>query len=356
MAATAGCADKGSVAAAPSAATPKRVPAFGGQQAGVTRPALPQSQLISQVYDVHGSPGPLLRQLGELIVTLTSKRFDDVVDPADLTVTVGVGPRLVRSVDPSLPGAEALPAFAGEEIEKGRRGGDLWVQVCGSDPLATGMAAVRIQEQVAADAKLLWSQRGWRGAYEPTPDGNEAGRNLQGFQDGIVQARSDEELREGVWMASPPALKGSTIAVVRRFRIDLAAWRAMGLAGQEAAVGRKRDSSMTLSGGPNVDLGAKTPDGRYKIPADAHVRRAHPLDAGVPVMLRRSYSIDDPEPGLLFVSFQNQLRTFAQTMQRLVESDRMISFTTTTATGSFLVLPGATAAAPLGSTLFHTVA
>jgi len=290
--------------------------------------------------------------LGELVTELTSEPLDGVVDPADLTVTVGIGPRLVHAVDPSLPGADALPSFAGEEIDESHRGGDLWVQVCGSDPLATGMAAARVQEHLAEAATLRWAQRGWRGTYERTPDGNEAGRNLQGFQDGIVVARTADELREGVWLSEPAMLRGGSIAVVRRFRMDLARWRALGVAGQEAAVGRRRGSSLALSGGAKVDLGAKTADGRYRVPADAHVRRANPLDVGVPVMLRRSYSIDTPEPGLLFVSFQNSLRTFTATMQRLVESDRMIGFTATTASASFLVLPGATASVPLGGSLF----
>lgn len=328
------------------------VEAWGEVQAGITRPALPQSQMVSQVYGINTAPGPLLHDLGGVIDTLTHGSLEGVEPPGDLTVTVGIGPRLVRMAGSDLPGADDLPAFAREQIHPDFRGGDLWAQICGTDALAVGMAAVTIREHLGSRATLRWQQRGWRGQYQPTPDGNQAGRNLQGFQDGIVNPRTRDELGDGVWLAAPSQVANGTIAVVRRFRMDLDAWRALGIAGQERAVGRSKVSSMSLSGGPNIDLGAKNPDGSYRIPADAHARRANPLDTGVPKMLRRSYSIDDPEPGLLFVSFQNTLRAFTMTMRRLVESDRMIATTTSTATGTFLVLPGVTADRALGSTLF----
>lgn len=333
-------------------ADPVAVDPWGDTQAGIIRPELPQSQLVSQVYDIRVAAGPLLRKLGDLIADLTQRGVDGVEPSGDLTVTIGVGPRIVQPLGAHLPGAVELPRFPGERIDPAFRGGDLWVQICSNDALATGLAAVAIREELGQEASLRWQQRGWRGEYQPTPDGHRAGRNLQGFQDGIVNPRTADELHDGVWLASPPQTAGGTIAVVRRFEMNMDAWRALGVEGQEAAVGRKKVSSMALSGGVNIDLGAKNPNGSYRIPADAHARRANPLDTGVPEMLRRSYSIDDPEPGLLFISFQNTLRAFTATMQRLAESDRMISTTTTTATGTFLVLSGATVNRPLGSTLF----
>jgi dye decolorizing peroxidase len=327
------------------------VAAGGRSQAGIDRPALPQAQLTSLVFDLLVPPGPLLAALGTRILALTSTATDGVA-PGDLTVTVGVGPAVVRSVGADLPGAADLPTYRREEIGERERGGDLWLQVCGSDPLAVALAVATLEEQLRGDVRLRWAQRGWRGSYAPAPGGHQAGRNVQGFQDGIVAPRSAEELEDGVWLAGPESLAGGTIAVLRRFRIDVAGWRALGVEGQEAAVGRRRATSESLSGGPDVDLGAKTPDGQYLVPADAHVRRAHARDVGVPLMLRRSYSIDDPDPGLLFVSFQSTLRAFTATMQRLEESDRMLDFATTTATGTFLVLPGHAAGRPLGGTLF----
>jgi dye decolorizing peroxidase len=69
-------------------------------------------------------------------------------------------------------------------------------------------------------------------------------------------------------------------------------------------------------------------------------------------MLRRSYSIDEPAPGLLFISFQNDLRTFTATLTHMEASDALLRFTTTTASATFLVLPGFDGRHPLGSRLF----
>jgi dye decolorizing peroxidase len=86
---------------------------------------------------------------------------------------------------------------------------------------------------------------------------------------------------------------------------------------------------------------------------DAHLRRAHTTSVGVGLMLRRSYSTDDPAPGLLFISFQNDIRTFTNTLTRMDNGDALLSFTTTTASATFLVLPGFDERRPLGATLFR---
>lgn len=327
------------------------VPSSGRWQAGIVTPSLPQASLVSMVLDLRTRPGPVLGELGELIQLLVSEGVEGV-QPGDLTVTVGVGPRLVAAVDPGLPGAVGLPAFAREQIADRDAGGDLWVQVCGSDPLVTSLAVTSIRSLLQGRATARWTQRAWRGPAAPTESEHPAPRNVQGFQDGIVAPRTEEELAAGVWIAgSGPAADG-TVAVVRRFRIDVAGWRGLSVAAQEAAVGRRRSSSVPLSGPGDPDLTAKTADGRYLVPVDAHVRRAHPRDVGVPMMLRRSYSVDEPDPGLLFISFQSTLRAFVATMHRLDESDAMMRFATATASGSFLVLPGHGPARPLGGTLF----
>lgn len=137
--------------------------------------------------------------------------------------------------------------------------------------------------------------------------------------------------------------------------LDLTRFAALPVAEQEAVFGRRRASGVPLSGGTPAsapELGAKTPDGRYLVPVDAHVRRANPTAVGVGHMLRRSYSTDEPAPGLLFISFQNDLRTFTATLTRMDTSDALLPFTTTTAGASFLILPGFDRQHPLGSTLF----
>ncbi|MFS0910970.1 Dyp-type peroxidase [Microbacterium sp. 179-I 3D2 NHS] len=350
----AGCAPSPATLVADAASPGRSVSPFGARQAGVARPRTPQAHLLVAVLDLDGDPGEVLAGIGDSIGALTAGEHPALsgIAPGDLTVMVGVGPRLMSEVDPHGPGSQRLPAFRREQLDERHHGGDVVIQVCASDPLVPPLALAG----VLADAPSLterWRQRGMRGPSEHVRDGHSAARNVLGFVDGIAVPVTPEEQRASVWIDGGVA-SGGSIVVVRRMEIDVAAFRRLALADQEAIVGRERAGSAPLSGGgiaDDVDLQAKTPDGRYRIPLDAHVRRAHPRPAGVPLMLRRSYSMDDPL-GLLFVSFQADIGTFVRTMERMSEADALLDFTVTTATGAFLVLPGFDAQHPLGSTIF----
>lgn len=361
---TAGCTPdparpRPSATAAPATAIPAAVPATGRHQAGVTVPRPAQHNLLAVVADLAAGAavGPLLAELGDTIRALTAgtdRRLLGLV-PGDLTVTVGVGPRLVRAAGASLPGAADLPRFSRERIDPRARGGDLLLQICASDALLVPVAAAALLDQAGDRVRERWRQSARRGADVPVGEGLAAPRNLLGFIDGIVGPHTAAEQRRDLWLSGPPEVADGTLAVVRRMELDLPRFAALSVAEQEAVFGRRRASGVPLSGGTAAsgpELGAKTPDGRYLVPADAHVRRAHATAVGVGLMLRRSYSIDEPAPGLLFISFQNDLRTFTATLTRMDTSDALLPFTTTTASASFLVLPGFDRRHPLGSRLF----
>ena len=354
---TAGCEPRSEQHEAPAATTP--VPATGPHQAGITLPREAQPNLLAVVADIDeaAAVGPLLAELGEAVLSLTAGTDARLLGlPAgDLTVTVGVGPRLVRVADPSLPGAVDLPEFSRERIDPRARGGDLLVQLCAADPVVLSIAASALLSQAGDRVRERWRQSGRRGSTVPVNQDLTAPRNVFGFIDGIVGPHTTDQQRRDLWLTGPAPVAGGTIAVLRRMELDLARFAALPVAAQEAVFGRRRDSGTPLSGGTiasDPNLGAKTPDGRYLIPVDAHLRRAHPSVVGVGLMLRRSYSIDDPAPGLLFISFQNDIRTFTSTLARMDNGDALLSFTTTTAGASFLVLPGFDRQHPLGSTLF----
>jgi len=337
-------------AAATSPARPvdeSAVEPHGDHQAGITRPDTAQDHCTVAVCDLNpATVFSVLAALGTRIAALT--RGGDAalggLPPATLTITVGLGPRVVTAVDPALPGATDLPVFAHEDISPSDRGGDLLLQVCAMDPLVVSLAVTALLTALNTTAR--WQAHGSRGA---PLDETGACRNLLGFGDGIAGPRTDTELSENVWLGG--RLAGGTLAVVRRITLDTAGFLRQPLARQEAVIGRRRDNAEPLSGGgprAGIDLGAKTPEGEYLIPADAHVRIAHPLTNGTGLMLRRGYNTAD---GLLFISFQRELRTFTATQSTMDERDALMRFSTVTATGTFLILPGFTPDEPLGTSL-----
>lgn len=332
----------------------------GRYQAGITLPQPAQRNLLAVVADLvdAASVRPLLAELGEAISTLTKGTDARLMGlpPGDLTVTIGVGPRLVRRVDPALPGAKDLPRFSREQIAARARGGDLLIQICASDALVIPVVAAALLEQAGDRIHERWRQSGARGSNVPVDKGLAAPRNPFGFVDGIVGPHTKDEQQRDLWLSGPAPVAHGTLAVLRRMELDLPRFTALSVADQEAVFGRRRATGAPLSGGTaawNPNLGAKTPDGRYLVPADAHVRRANPNAVGVGLMLRRSYGIDAPAPGLLFMSFQNDIRTFTNTLTRMDNSDALLEFTTTTASATFLILPGFDEQHPLGSRLFR---
>ncbi|MFF3553608.1 Dyp-type peroxidase [Streptomyces tsukubensis] len=341
------------------APTPAPVPVTGRHQAGVIHPGTAQPHLLALVADLGATvaPGPLLAELGEAVRTFAAGSDPRLLGlpPGDLTVTIGVGPRLVRTAGAALPGAADLPRFSRERIAPPARGGDLLIQICAGDALLLPIVAAALLDRAGDRVRERWRQFGRRGAEVPVADGRSAPRNLLGFIDGIVGPHTTAEQERDLWLAGPSAVAGGTLAVLRRMELDLTRFAALPVAEQEAVFGRRRSSGVPLSGGSPASppgLGAKTPDGRYLVPVDAHVRRANPTVVGVGHMLRRSYSIDHPAPGLLFISFQNDLRTFTATLSRMDSSDALLPFTTTTAGATFLILPGYGPRRPLGSSLF----
>jgi dye decolorizing peroxidase len=335
-------------------ASTRPVQPTGRHQAGVARPRAVQPHVLVGVYDLDGDPAAALATIGRSILDLIDDQHPALsgIDVGDLTITVGVGPRLVANARPGAPGSIDLPTFSHEDIDDRHRGGDLVIQVCASDPLLLPLALAQLLDEVPA-LRERWRQRGIRGPATSVRAGQTAPRNVLGFVDGIAVPVTSAEFAASVWIDEGP-MAGGTIMVVRRMAIDMASFHSLSVGQQEATIGRMRSSGAPLSGtdiADDVDLQAKTAAGRYLVPADAHARRAHPRPSGVPLMLRRSYSMEEPV-GLLFISMQSELRTFVRTLERMSESDALLDFTSTTASGTFLVLPGFDRRRPLGSTVF----
>lgn len=325
----------------------------GRTQAGIARPGTPQRFGHLLIVDVDRA-APLhawLAVLGERIAAVTTGTSDAAPDGSgDLTVTIGLGPELVASVGADLAGAEPLPRFAGDDgIAPERDGGDVLLAAYGSDPGILRPVLHGLLDSIPG-ATARWEQALFRG-----PGEGPRVRNPLGFHDGIMVPTTQEDLDENVWIPDG-ALAGGTICVIRRLRLRIDDFRGLPIAEQERIIGRRRiDGSPLSGGGPDaeVNLSARTPEGDPVIDVHAHVRAAHPSFTGSHLMLRRGYAFDDGEEdaGLMFICFQRDLRTFVATQHRIDEVDALSAFSTPTASGTFLILPGFDADRPLGSTL-----
>ncbi|MFV0318786.1 MAG: Dyp-type peroxidase [Microbacterium sp.] len=340
------------------------VPAHGRYQAGIDRPETPQSHTLFTVIDIGGITvaaevesviGALGRAIAALADPSRTPNSNMPEGPRDITATVGIGPRLVSLLNPSLPGATPLPDFVGDEgMVPLSNGGDLVLQLCASDGGALDSAQRELMRVVGGT--LRWQQRGFRGAGTGS-----IVRNPLGFHDGIIVPTGEAELFENVWIRDGPAAHG-TIMVVRRIQLDVDAFESLSILEQEQVIGREKLSGAPLSGGvreDEADLLAKTPDGEYLIPARSHVRAAHPSFTGSGLMLRRGYAYSNSDAsgvsqGLLFICYQNDPSVFIRTQQRLDETDALAAFSQVTASGMFLVLPGASTGSALGEGLRAT--
>lgn len=348
------------------------VPASGTTQAGVARPETPQPHALVAVGDVDlDAVFESLAQLGALILALTGGGKPSTAaasaetassetallpdGPGDLTVLVGVGPRVLSqaTAHPGLAEALDMPAYAGDEtLPAHALGGDLMLSVNSSNPVDLEPVLAALIGAVAG-FEPRWSRLGFRG-----PGEGGVSRNPLGYHDGVIVPRGDEELAESVWIDAGP-LAGGTICVMRGFILDVRGFKQLTASEQDAVIGRERASGSPLSGGNLHDealLNAKTPAGDFLVPAGAHLRAAHPSFTGSKLMARRSYSfVADGErgleQGLLFTAFQNDISTFVRTQLRLDEVDSLMAFTRVTATAAFCVLPGFSADRPLGTTL-----
>lgn len=362
------------------------IPFHATHQAGVATP--PQAALALASFDFVGSSSDELRDLlqtwSRRAAQLTTGRPPAVVaprteppadtgeahglGPAGLTLTFGLGPRLFER-DPiatnrdRLPAPFRLPAFRGDALENGLSDGDLCIQACANDPQVAFQAIHQLALEARGTAVLRWFQQGFSRASSgssnaPTP------RALIGFKDGTNNLRASDPraMHQHVWIGSrdgPRWLADGTYMVVRRIRFLFDVWDSTSLRGQEAAIGRHKESGAplgaTAENAPVNLLGENSP-----IPPDAHIRLAAPASNRGVRLLRRGYSYAsgvDPatagfDAGLIFISFQRRVENFALIQRRLAESDALSKHVLHVGSAVFLLPPGARVGEFVGQGLF----
>jgi deferrochelatase/peroxidase EfeB len=364
-----------------------RVPFFGVHQAGIATPS--QGHVQFAAFDLSSGrlsdlrallvawSGAAARLTAGLPVGALESGEEPPGDtgesvglgPARLTVTFGIGLSVFERREFGLVARRpaplvALPAFAGEALDRGICGGDLGVQVCADDPQVAFHAIhnlIRIASPTAVPRWLLaGSGRTGNSSGEATP------RNLMGFKDGTanIVAEDEEALARFVWAnvpESPAWMRGGSYLVVRRIAMQLGAWDATSYVDQEQTFGRQKVSGAPLGGAREhdpLDLTAKA-NGVAVIPEDAHVRLASPSYNGGERLLRRGYSYFDgveagsPAGGLLFLCYQRDPRAqFIAIQHRLAASDALSRHVLHVGSAVFACPPGAAQGGFVGQGLF----
>lgn len=332
----------------------------GPMQAGIARPQTPHTHALIVVADVdERGIWDALAALGDRLLELIHDKHPTVLPDGagDLSISIGVGQRILNasSQRDTLAGFLDMPTYRGDDLlPESALGGDLLLSIHSSNPVDLEPVYHFLQDSVTGFSER-WSQFGFRG-----PGEQGIARNPFGYHDGVTVPRTEEELADNVWIPSGP-LEGGSICVLRSFLLDISGFRALSTAEQDQVFGREKLTGIPMGGTDmheDVNVSAKTPTGDFVIPSNSHIRAAHPSFTGSKLMLRRSYSFigapaptGAPEQGLLFISFQNEIKTFILTQQRMDEIDSLMDFSTPIATGAFAMLPGFDEATPLGSSL-----
>ena len=360
-------------AADPAGVGPGTVPFHGPRQAGVVTPPPAHTRWVALDLARGATLGDLRRvlriwtedlaRMTQARPTLADHTPELTSEPADLTVTVGLGrSAFVRVGRPDLapPWLVELPSFPTDALEERWSGGDLVLQICSQSPVAVSHAVRRLVTGAAPMAVQRWVQRGFR---DPLMDaGTQRMRNLFGQVDGTVNPSSavadDDAL---IWDDGSVWRQHATGMVVRRIDMDLDGWDRADRRSREHAVGRRLSDGAPLTGGTELsppDLEAVGGDGFPVIDTFSHMRRAMP-QAPHERFLRRPYSYDDaPEAGrvsgtgLLFIVFAaDPVRQFLPVQRRLAEADLMNIWTTPVGSAVYAVLPGCAGGEILGGGL-----
>ena len=282
--------------------------------------------------------------------------------PGHLTVTIGYGPSLFDGrfglADRRPEALRDLPAFAGDDLDPARSGGDLCIQACSDDPQVAVHAVRNLVRMGFGVVSVRWSQLGF-GRTSSTSRAQTTPRNLFGFKDGTSNITSDDTdgLAEHVWVAAedvPGAaawMTGGSYLVARRIRMHIEVWDRSPLLDQEQTIGRDKRLGAPIGQGAEFDepdFAALGIDGTPRIPMDSHVRLAHSSNLGGIRILRRGYTFTDGsdgqghlDAGLFFLAFARDAHAQFVPMQKaLARSDALNEYIEHTGSALFACPPG----------------
>lgn len=284
-------------------------------------------------------------------------------EPANLTITVGVGENFYKIIGKNKPKQLVkLPAFKTDKLQPQWKQTDFVIQISSNDPLTLSHTIRMINKSLDSIATLQWRQDGFVPVADAVP-GSESKRNLMGQVDGTVNPKPNtEEFDNMVWVeSSDPSENNGTVMVLRRIKLLMDEWDLLDQAAQENSIGRERGSGAPLGGvaeSEDIPLEKTDANGLPVIPLDSHARVARG-DASGATIFRRPYNYDEGlvngeiEFGQLFIMYANDLQKgFIPMQTRIAESDSFNEWNETIGSSVYFILPGAKEGEFLGENLF----
>lgn len=353
------------------------VPFYGEHQAGVDTPAQAHGVFIALTL-LPETDRDALRRMFKILsddaarltqgrVALADTEPELAANPARLTITFGVGSRVVELAGQQVPvWLKPLPKFGIDKLQEEFSGGDVFLQICADDPLTVSHAARMLLKDSRRFAKVKWTQRGFRHANDSVKPGTTM-RNLFGQVDGTSNPQpSDPDFNALIWVPQG-WLRGGTGVVVRRIHMNLDTWDELDRSGREQSVGRYLSNGAPLTSSPDgpaaefepADFEATSGGGLKVIPEFSHMVRSRTSNPEERI-LRRAFNYDDAatgteisNAGLVFVSFQADVdKQYVPIQRRLDELDLLNQWTTPIGSAVFAVLPGCQEGGFVGETLF----
>ncbi|WP_112242725.1 iron uptake transporter deferrochelatase/peroxidase subunit [Kribbella monticola] len=296
--------------------------------------------------------------------------------PARLTITIGFGPSFFVNaqgndrfgIKAKRPAALVdLPHFIGDDLDPARSGGDIAVQACSDDPQVAVHAIRNLARIGFGTVAVRYSQLGF-GRTSSTSRAQSTPRNLFGFKDGTANLKLEDtdKLEQQLWVQpedGPDWMVGGSYLVSRRIRMTIEIWDRTSLGEQEQIIGRGKGTGAPLGKADEfdaVDFNAKASDGSLKVPANSHVRLAHPQFNKGAELLRRGYNFVDGsdglgrlDAGLFFLAYQRDPRKqFVPIQQQLARADKLNEYIRHVGSGIFACPGGVTPGSYWGEKLF----